>query len=199
VYISSLYTGKFQVSFCDLHSDIHMKQNVFMFQRSLTCDLFVFFLRRNKIREEESEWSTASACCGDALHGRRANDVMSEGNQQPERKALLSLWRASVRTCYTEHKTTTSSPQAFNKINRFCKVSEHLFIYWIVLLVWTAATFRSPVAVTGRTVTSWLSLVQWYSTGGARRHLRGYIKFKISIYILLHEWSELHYFGFNLF
>jgi hypothetical protein len=42
-------------------------------------------------------------------------------------------------------------------------------------------------------------LIQWYSTGGMRRHLRGYIKFKISIYILFHEWSELHYFGFNLF
>jgi hypothetical protein len=28
---------------------------------------------------------------------------------------------------------------------------------------------------------------------------RGYVKFKISIYILFHEWSELHYFGFNLF
>jgi hypothetical protein len=28
---------------------------------------------------------------------------------------------------------------------------------------------------------------QWYSTGGTRRHLRGYVKFKISIYILFHE------------
>jgi hypothetical protein len=34
-------------------------------------------------------------------------------------------------------------------------------------------------------------LRQWYSTGGTRRHLRGYIKFKISIHILFHEWSEL--------
>jgi hypothetical protein len=34
-------------------------------------------------------------------------------------------------------------------------------------------------------------LKQWYSTGGTRRHLRGYVKFKISIYILFHEWSEL--------
>jgi hypothetical protein len=36
-------------------------------------------------------------------------------------------------------------------------------------------------------------LEQWYSTGGTRtpggtrRHLRGYVKFKISIYILFHE------------
>jgi hypothetical protein len=45
---------------------------------------------------------------------------------------------------------------------------------------------------------SW-PLAQWYSTGGTRRHLRGYVKFKISIYILFPEWSELHYFGFNLF
>jgi hypothetical protein len=30
-------------------------------------------------------------------------------------------------------------------------------------------------------------LDQWYSTGGTRRHLRGYVKFKISIYILFHE------------
>jgi len=28
------------------------------------------------------------------------------------------------------------------------------------------------------------ALDQWYSTGGTRRHLRGYVKFKISIYIL---------------
>jgi hypothetical protein len=28
---------------------------------------------------------------------------------------------------------------------------------------------------------------QWYSTGGMRRHLRGYVKFKISIHILFHE------------
>jgi hypothetical protein len=34
-------------------------------------------------------------------------------------------------------------------------------------------------------------LPQWYSTGGTRRHLRGYVKFKISIYVLFHEWSEL--------
>jgi hypothetical protein len=38
-----------------------------------------------------------------------------------------------------------------------------------------------------REVTLW----QWYSTGGTRRHLMGYVKFKISIYILFHEWSEL--------
>jgi hypothetical protein len=31
------------------------------------------------------------------------------------------------------------------------------------------------------------ALDQWYSTGGTRRHLRGYVKFKISIYILFHE------------
>jgi hypothetical protein len=31
------------------------------------------------------------------------------------------------------------------------------------------------------------ALEQWYSTGGTRRHLRGYVKFKISIYILFHE------------
>jgi hypothetical protein len=30
-------------------------------------------------------------------------------------------------------------------------------------------------------------LRQWYSTGGTRRHLRGYVKFKISIYILFYE------------
>jgi hypothetical protein len=30
-------------------------------------------------------------------------------------------------------------------------------------------------------------LEQWYSTGGKRRHLRGYVKFKISIYILFPE------------
>jgi hypothetical protein len=42
-------------------------------------------------------------------------------------------------------------------------------------------------------------LVQWYSTGGTRRHLRGYVKFKISIYVLFHEWSEVHNFGFNSF
>jgi hypothetical protein len=34
-------------------------------------------------------------------------------------------------------------------------------------------------------------LDQWYSTGGTRRHLRGYVKFKISIYILFNERSEL--------
>jgi hypothetical protein len=40
-------------------------------------------------------------------------------------------------------------------------------------------------------------LDQWYSTGGTRtprgtrRHLMGYVKFKISIYILFHEWPEL--------
>jgi hypothetical protein len=38
-----------------------------------------------------------------------------------------------------------------------------------------------------------ISLEQWYSTGGTRtprgtrRHLRGYVTFKISIYILFHE------------
>jgi len=32
-----------------------------------------------------------------------------------------------------------------------------------------------------------ISLTQWYSTGGTRRHLRGYVKFKISIYILFPE------------
>jgi hypothetical protein len=31
------------------------------------------------------------------------------------------------------------------------------------------------------------NLGQWYSTGGTRRHLRGYVKFKISIYVLFHE------------
>jgi hypothetical protein len=37
------------------------------------------------------------------------------------------------------------------------------------------------------------SIHQWYSTGGkhtpggTRRQLRGYVKFKISIYILFHE------------
>jgi hypothetical protein len=30
-------------------------------------------------------------------------------------------------------------------------------------------------------------LKQWYSTRGTRRHLRGYVKFKISIYILFPE------------
>jgi hypothetical protein len=30
-------------------------------------------------------------------------------------------------------------------------------------------------------------LDQWYSTGVTRRHLRGYVKFKISIYILFPE------------
>jgi hypothetical protein len=33
----------------------------------------------------------------------------------------------------------------------------------------------------------WMPLPQWYSTGGTRRHLRGHVKFKISIYILFHE------------
>jgi hypothetical protein len=31
------------------------------------------------------------------------------------------------------------------------------------------------------------ALEQWYSTGGTRRHLRRYVKFKISIHILFHE------------
>jgi hypothetical protein len=31
------------------------------------------------------------------------------------------------------------------------------------------------------------ALKQWYSTGGARRHLRGYEKLKLNIYILFHE------------
>jgi hypothetical protein len=31
------------------------------------------------------------------------------------------------------------------------------------------------------------TIEQWYSTGGTQRHLRGYVKFKISIYILFPE------------
>jgi hypothetical protein len=55
---------------------------------------------------------------------------------------------------------------------------------------WMALKLYSiPVVSTGGTRTP----------RGTRRHLRGYVKFKISIYILFHEWTEIHYFGFNLF
>jgi hypothetical protein len=37
----------------------------------------------------------------------------------------------------------------------------------------------------------YVTLDQWYSTGGTRRHLRVYVKFKISIHILFHERWEL--------
>jgi hypothetical protein len=45
----------------------------------------------------------------------------------------------------------------------------------------------------GAVVSLFYELDQWYSTGdtripwGTRRHLRGYVKFKISIYIFFHE------------
>jgi hypothetical protein len=46
---------------------------------------------------------------------------------------------------------------------------------------------RELLSITSILLDAVYCLGQWYSTGGTRRHLRGYVKFKISIYILFHE------------
>jgi hypothetical protein len=53
---------------------------------------------------------------------------------------------------------------------------------------------HDPAALSqGKELITCSPLSQWYSTGGmrtprgTRRQLRGYVKFKISIYILFHE------------
>jgi hypothetical protein len=80
---------------------------------------------------------------------------------------------------FNEEKLT-STMKHFILLNGACQPKEYLLTH----MGEEASKFYTERSKSG--IISY-ALCQWYSIGGTRRHLRGYIKFQISIYILFHE------------